>query len=94
MPVTRRPAPPKELPARPPDTPCPERKSPFASILEAAEYLKLSQRTVRDLVHVGVFKIVPNPPNPKTGMVPEKPWRLLWSDIETHAAAQMREAAA
>jgi hypothetical protein len=96
MPVIRRAAAPVQralvsMPDR--SDPCADRKSPFATVAEAAAYSKLSQRTVRDLVHRGVFKLVPNPPNPETGIVPEKPWRLLWSEVETYAAAQMREAA-
>jgi excisionase family DNA binding protein len=90
MPVTRRPAPPIEpVPVPTPDRPdpCADRKSPFATVAEAAVYLKESQRTVRELIHRKVFKLVPNS-NGK-----EKPWRLRWSDIESHAAVQMREAA-
>jgi hypothetical protein len=94
MPVIRRlAAPVKSEPVSIPDHPCADRRSPFATVAEAAAYSKLSQRTVRDLVHRGVFKLVPNPPNPETGAVPEKPWRLLWSEVEAYAAAQMREAA-
>jgi hypothetical protein len=87
MPVIRRSAAPIEPPAPPPGNPCPDRRSPFATVAEAAVYLKESERTVRELVHRKVFKLVPNS-NGK-----EKPWRLRWSDIETHAAAQMKEAA-
>jgi hypothetical protein len=56
-------------------------------VAAAAAYLKESKRTVRELVARGVFKLAPNS-NGK-----EKPWRLLWPEIETHAAAQMRKAA-
>jgi len=89
MPVIRRPAAPiQSAPAPAPiDNPCGDRKSPFASVAEAAAYLKESERTVRELVHRKVFKLVPNS-NGK-----EKPWRLLWLEIEAHAAAQMRKAA-
>lgn len=93
MPVIRRPAAPIELPAPLSGNPCPDRKSPFALVHEASEHLKLSKRTVRDLIHSGIFKLVPNPPNRKTGVVPEKPWRLLWSEIEAYTATEMRKAA-
>ena len=87
-PVIRRPATPVEPPPvlAPVDNPC-DHKSPFASVAEAAVYLKESERTVRELVHRKVFKLVPN----SSGK--EKPWRLLWVEIEAHAAAQMRKAA-
>ncbi len=85
-PVMRRPAAPVPLPA-PASNPCEDRKSPFASIAAAAEYLKESKRTVRELVARGVFKLAPNS-NGK-----EKPWRLLWPEIENHAAAQMKKVA-
>ena len=87
-PVIRRPATPVELPPvlAPVDNPC-DHKSPFASVTEAAVYLKESERTVRELIARGVFKLAPNS-NGK-----EKPWRLLRSEIEVHAAAQMRKAA-
>jgi hypothetical protein len=81
MPVIRRAAPP-ETPA-----PNPDRKSPFASVAEASTYLKESKRTVRELVAREVFKLVPNS-NGK-----EKPWRLLWTQLEAHAAKQMEQAA-
>ncbi len=64
-----------------------DRKSPFASVAEAASYLKESKRTVRESVSRGVFKLAPNS-NGK-----EKPWRLLWSEVEAHAAEQIKKAA-
>jgi hypothetical protein len=70
-----------------PDQILSNRKSPFASVADAAVYLKESKRTVRELVGRGVFKLVPNS-NGK-----EKPWRLLWSEIENHAAFQIQKAA-
>jgi len=70
-----------------PDRILSNRKSPFASVADAAVYLKESKRTVRELVGRGVFKLVPNS-NGK-----EKPWRLLWSEIENHAAFQIQKAA-
>jgi len=89
MPVIRRPAAPvkSEPVSIPVENPCADRKSPFASVAEAADFLKESKRTVREMVARGVFKLAPNS-NGK-----EKPWRLLWAEIETHAAAQMRKAA-
>jgi hypothetical protein len=62
-------------------------KSPFATVAEASAFLKESKRTVRELVARKVFKLVPNS-NGKT-----KPWRLLWSEIESHATEQTRQAA-
>jgi hypothetical protein len=56
-------------------------------VAAAAVYLKESKRTVRELVARGVLKLAPNS-NGK-----EKPWRLLWSEIEAHATAQMMRAA-
>ena len=87
-PVIRRLATPVEPPPvlAPVDNPC-DHKSPFASVTEAAVYLKESERTVRELVHRRVLKLVPNS-NGK-----EKPWRMLWVEIEAHATAQMRKAA-
>ena len=88
MPVIRRSAAPiKSESVSAPENPCADRKSPFASVAEAAVYLHESKRTVRELVGRGVFKLAPN----SSGK--EKPWRLLWVEIETHAAAQMRKAA-
>jgi hypothetical protein len=88
MPVIRRPATPVSVAeASAPVNNSGDRKSPFASVAEASAYLKESKRTVRELIARGVFKLVPNS-NRK-----EKPWRLLWSEIEAHAEAQMREAA-
>jgi hypothetical protein len=93
MPVERRPAPPISVPppATPIFVPAPlnsgDRTSPFASVAEASTYLKESKRTVRELVARGVFKLAPNS-NGK-----EKPWRLLWSEIEAQAAEQMERAA-
>ena len=86
-PVIRRPAAPVSI--TPISTPAvnPERKSPFSTVAEASTYLKESKRTIRELVARGVFKLVPNS-NGKA-----KPWRLLWSEIEAHAAAQIRKAA-
>jgi hypothetical protein len=87
-PVTRRPAAPISVPTPAPiDNPFGDRKSPFASVVEASAYLKESKRTVRELVARGVFKLAPN----SNGKV--KPWRLLWSEIEAHATAQMGKAA-
>ena len=86
MPVKRLPAVPVVL-AAPVTNPCEDRKSPFASVAVAAAYLKESKRTIRELVARGVFKLAPNS-NGK-----EKPWRLLWSEIEAHATAQMKKAA-
>jgi len=86
-PVIRRPVASVEATPAPAPNPCEDRKSPFASVAAAAAYLKESKRTVRELVTRGVFKLAPNS-NGK-----EKPWRLLWPEIETHAAAQMRKAA-
>jgi hypothetical protein len=62
-------------------------KSPFASVAEAATYLLESKRTVRELVARGVFRLAPN----SNGR--EKPWRLLWSEIEAHAVSQIEMAA-
>lgn len=86
MPVERRPAPPISIPAPAPIN-SGDRKSPFASVAEAAAYLRESKRTVRELVARRVFKLAPNS-NGK-----EKPWRLLWAEIETHAAMQIKKAA-
>ncbi len=88
MPVIRRviAAPVEPVPA-PVNNPCEDRKSPFASVAEAASYLKESKRTVRELIARGVFKLAANS-NGK-----EKPWRLLRSEIEVHAAEQMKKAA-
>ena len=87
-PVIRRPIAPVEPPPVPLNNPCGEdRKSPFASVAEAASYLKESKRTVRELIARGVFKLAANS-NGK-----EKPWRLLRSEIEVHAAEQMKKAA-
>jgi hypothetical protein len=87
-PVIRRLAVPVEPISLPLSNPCGEdRKSPFASVAEAASYLKESKRTIRELIARGVFKLAVNS-NGK-----EKPWRLLWSEIEVHAAEQMRKAA-
>ena len=69
------------------NSPCEDRKSPFATVAEAAAYLKESKRTVRELVARGVFKLALN----STGK--EKPWRLLWSEIESHAVEQVKRAA-
>ncbi len=87
MPVIRRPAAATQSAPTPIDNPCGDRKSPFASVAEAASYLKESKRTVRELIARGVFKLAPNS-NGK-----EKPWRLLRSEIEVHAAEQMKKAA-
>jgi len=87
MPVIRHPVAPVESIPGPTNNPCSDRKSPFATVAEAALYLKESKRTVRESVARGVFKLAPNS-NGK-----EKPWRLLWSEIEAHAAVQMRKAA-
>ena len=85
MPVKRLPAAPISIPA--PAADLPERKSPFATVAEASSYLKESKRTVRELVARGVFRLAPN----SNGAV--KPWRLLWSEIQNHAAAQIKKAA-
>jgi hypothetical protein len=88
VPVIRRPASPISVPVPAPvNNPCGDRKSPFASVAEASAYLKESKRTVRELVARGIFKLAPNS-NGK-----EKPWRLLWPDIEAHAGAQIKKAA-
>ena len=87
MPVIRRVIAPVEPSPVPPNNPCGDRNSPFASVAEAATYLKESKRTIRELLARGVFKLAQNS-NGK-----EKPWRLLWSEIEAHAAAQIRKAA-
>jgi hypothetical protein len=84
-PVIRRPAAPISISTPTPATD--ERKSPFASVAEAATYLHESKRTVRELIGRGVFRLAPNS-NGK-----EKPWRLLWGEIESHAAAQIKKAA-
>jgi hypothetical protein len=88
MPVIRRSvAPAPVLITAPAPNPCEDRKSPFASVAEAAAYLKESKRTVREMVGRETFKLAPNS-NGK-----EKPWRLLWSEIEAHATAQTKRAA-
>jgi Helix-turn-helix domain len=86
VPVKRLPAPPVEPVSTPVVNLC-DRKSPFATVKEASAYLKESKRTVREMVARGVFKLAPN----SNGAV--KPWRLLWSEIERHAANQIRKAA-
>jgi hypothetical protein len=86
MPVNRRPAAPL-VPSVPKSSILDERKSPFASVAEAAVYLLESKRTVRELVGRGVLKLVPNSNGRK------KPWRLLWSEVEAHAASQIERAA-
>jgi hypothetical protein len=86
-PVIRRPAAPVFI--TPTSTPAinPERKSPFASVAEAATYLHESKRTAREMVARGVFKLAPN----SNGAA--KPWRLLWVEVEQHAANQIKKAA-
>jgi excisionase family DNA binding protein len=88
-PVFRRKAP----PVREPESesvvevhpPC---RSPFASVEEAAKYLHVSQRTVRELKHLGILKIVPH-----YGKDPDaKPWRFLYSDLDRHIE-EMKKAA-
>ena len=60
--------------------------SPFASVEEAAWYLHVSTRTIRDLKHVGILKLVPHP-----GKKPDaKPWRFLYADLGRHIY-EMRE---
>jgi Helix-turn-helix domain len=87
VPVKRLPAPPVEPVSTPTVNPSADRTSPFATVKEASAYLKESKRTVREMVARGVFKLAPN----SNGAV--KPWRLLWSEIERHAANQIRKAA-
>jgi hypothetical protein len=81
-PVRRRPATPVPLIELKPG--CVE--TPFANVAEAAAYLRESKRTVRELVHRGVFKLAPN----SNGR--EKPWRLVWFQIQQHATEQIRAA--
>jgi hypothetical protein len=87
MPVIRRSAAPIKSALVPIDNPCIDRKSPFASVAETSAYLKESKRTIRELIARGIFKLAPNS-NGK-----EKPWRLLWVEVEAHATAQIKKAA-
>jgi hypothetical protein len=55
-------------------------RSPFATVEVAAWYLHVSTRTIRDLKHVGILKLVPHP-----GKKPDaKPWRFLYADLDCH----------
>ena len=86
-PVIRRPAAPVFITPTSTSAINPERKSPFATVAEAAVYLKESKRTVREMGARGVFKLAPN----SNGAA--KPWRLLWVEISAHADKQIERAA-
>jgi helix-turn-helix protein len=90
MPVIRRKAPPlPETESQPVvQTPLAPRQSPLATVEEAALYLKVSQRSIRELKHLKVLKLIPHP-----GMKPNaKPWRFLYADLDRHIEEMRREA--
>jgi excisionase family DNA binding protein len=89
VPVKRRKAPPAPLESAPETKPvCSCKSSPLATVEEAASYLRVSTRTIRDLKHAGVLRLVPH-----FGKDPDaKPWRFLYADLDRHIE-EMKKAA-
>jgi hypothetical protein len=82
--VRRRKAPPLELQSEQSS-----RRSPFASVKEAAEYLHESTRNIREMKARGILKLVPHPDKGPDA----KPWRFLFRDLDEHIEKMRGQAA-
>ena len=86
MPVIRR----KTASLEPQREQRPDTRSPLASVKEAAEYLHVSTRSIREMKASGVLKLVPH-----HGKAPNaKPWRFLLRDLAEHIEKMRGQAAA
>jgi Helix-turn-helix domain len=81
----------KVLPLVPqPEQPrCTCARSPLASVKEAAEYLHVSARSIREMKASGVLRLVPHPDKARDA----KPWRFLFRDLDEHIEKMRRQAA-
>jgi len=86
MSVQRRKAPPL---APPPEHQPGTRRSPLASVKEAAAYLHVSARSIREMKASGALRLVPHPDKAPDA----KPWRFLFRDLDEHIEKMRSHAA-
>jgi hypothetical protein len=63
--------------------------SPLASVKEAAKYLHVSTRSIREMKASGVLRLIPHPDKAKDA----KPWRFLFRDLDEHIEKMRGQAA-